>query len=159
MSPTNGEGSAGEVNSPGWKLLNSRWLWWDGEQYTLEWDGITYLPLSSVRGPRGPRPSASMEARMAMIGIAVLECVVLWWGAGNAEERQCESSEFTYTDVGGLWLPWLVLLLLALLGLAVSRRAAPGVRWIKVLAVLGLVATGVTFPGLVAFVGAANCGL
>ena len=151
--------SGRDVNLPGWKRVDSRWLWWDGKQYTAEWDGTSYVPLSTAPGPRSPRPRASVAAGSTMIGVVVLGCLVLWWGSTRTEERQCEVSEFTYPDTSGLWLPWLVLLVLALLGMAVSNEAAPGVRWIKVLAIIGLVVSLVTFPGFVACAGLMNCAL
>ena len=164
MSSTGRNRSGQDPNSPGWKLVDSHWLWWDGKQYTTEWDGTSYVPLSTApgpvgRGPRAPRPRASVAARSTMIGVVVLGCMVLWWGWTRTEERQCELSNFTYTETSGLWLPWLVLLVLASLGMVVSKRAAPGVRWIKELATIGLVASLVTFPGFVACAGAMNCAM
>ena len=41
MSSTDRKKYAQTANSPGWKLVNNRWLWWDGNRYTAEWDGTS----------------------------------------------------------------------------------------------------------------------
>ena len=161
MSPTNGQESAGELNSPGWKLINDRWRWWDGEQYTGEWDGSQVIGRygQSASRSRKPRPRASLSVSIIMVGLVLAAGLVMWWGTTRTEERPCEASAFTYTTVGGLWLPWLVLVVLVAFGSAISQEAAPGVRWVKVLAILGIVTAVVTFPGVAFFMGAANCSL
>ena len=161
MPSTGREKSAQAANSPGWKLINSRWLWWDGERYTAEWDGgqvIGHYGHSASQSCE-PRRRASLFVSITMVGLVLAGCLVLWWGPTRTEERPCELSEFTYTTVGGLWLPWLLLVVLVVFGWEVSQEGAPGVRWVKLLAILGIVVAVVTFPGLAFFMGVANCSM
>jgi hypothetical protein len=72
MSSTGQRSSAREASSPDWKLVGGRWLWWDGKQYTTEWDGASYLPL---RTPRAK--NVNTNANIGMILFAVT-AVLLW---------------------------------------------------------------------------------
>ena len=40
MSSADRKRVARSVNAPGWKLVDDRWLWWDGSRYTYESDGV-----------------------------------------------------------------------------------------------------------------------
>ena len=159
------------VNAPGWKWVAGQgaYVWWDGQRYTAraEWDGsswdmkpVAWTPPTLVPRPTpAPRPHATRLARSVMVGLITTGCVTLAAGATRVEEKDCDVSEFTYTDASGAWLPWLVLACLAGFGVMVWRRWAPDVRWIQVSAILGVTAAAVVCPIVVAVAGAANCGL
>lgn len=150
--------------APGWEWeQNGRkaaYVWWDGQKFVVRaiWDGSSwrYEPVGE------PVPLAPPRARRMITLLIVVGCATLVWGGwalSRADERACPSSNFTYTDVSGLWLPWLVMLVLAGCGVWVRRRLAPDVPKIKRAARLGVIATVLTFPGWVAVMGAANCGM
>mgnify|MGYP001818434522 FL=1 len=61
MSSTDGQGSESEFNSPGWKLLDNRWLWFDGSQYTAEWDGSSVVPLPTYYWRNGTCYAATWD--------------------------------------------------------------------------------------------------
>lgn len=154
------------AHAPGWNWITSQgvYLWWDGERYTsrAEWDGTSW-DIQALLGPppvQVPRPQASHLAKIAMVGLITAGCVTLAVGATRVEERVCDYGGKTYTDASGAWLPWFVLAFLATLGVAVVwRRWAPGVRWIKAMAILGVVAAAVTCPVTHFFLAGAECGL
>ena len=52
------EMSAHDANAPGWKLVGGRWLWWDGDRYTMEWDGEQHR---AVGEPSGAQPRAGQK--------------------------------------------------------------------------------------------------
>lgn len=54
MSSTDRDKSAQTANSPGWKVVNSRWLWWDGERYSAEWDGTQTIAIGEVEADSKP---------------------------------------------------------------------------------------------------------
>jgi len=94
-----------------------------------------------------------------MLGLITAGCITLAAGVTRLEDKACDVGGKMYTDASGAWLPWFVLGLLALLGVAVSRRWAPGVRWIRTMAVLGVVAAVVTCPVTQLLLSGAECGL
>jgi hypothetical protein len=75
------------------------------------------------------------------------------------EDKACDVGGKTYTDASDAWLPWFVLGLLALFGVVVWRRWAPGVRWIRTMAVLGVGVAVVTCPVTQLVLSGAECGL
>ncbi len=109
-----------------------------------------------------PVPSVPPNARRLITILIAVGCATLIWGGwalSRSEERECPSSNFTYTDVSGLWLPWLVMVVLASCGVWVRRRLAPHVPKIKRATRFGVVAAVLTFPGWVAVMGVMYCAL
>ena len=157
--------SVTESKGVGWKWIPEQgvWLWWDGDRYTslAEWDGTSWSYKECP--PPAPRPPATPFARNAVIGLALSGCAVLAWGGlryANQEPQQCEGNALqTYYGVGPLWLPWLVLLVLAISGYLVWRRRAPQVRWVSTMAHIGVVVTALTCPVVAFLVEGMNCGL
>jgi hypothetical protein len=67
--------------------------------------------------------------------------------------------DHTQETVSGLWLPWSILLLLAIGGTLTWRRGGRGDARVWVPSLLGWIAAVMTFPFWVMFIVAADCGL
>jgi hypothetical protein len=80
-----------------------------------------------------------------MVALVIAGCGIVVGGAILADSTDREASAGSLPDI--LWLSWLVLVALALLGLIVWRTLAPDSDWIKVAAILGLIAAAGLFPG------------
>jgi hypothetical protein len=152
-------------NDPGWKWIAEQgvYLWWDGQRYThsADWDGTSWS--CKAYPPPAPTLPATPFARNTIIGLALTGCAVLVWGYlryADQGPKQCEGNALqTYYGVGPLWLPWLVLLVLAISGYLVRQRRARRVRWISTMAHMGVVVTLLTFPVVAFLLEGMNCGL
>jgi hypothetical protein len=138
---------------------------WDGEQYTAVWDGSSWIQLPGITPkfrrsrfwPDPPERSIWRFPRTTIMGLVMAGFAVLAWGASRMDEQPCEVGPHTYTDGSGLWLPWLILVVLAAVGYHVGREN--GTAWVRTMAVLGIVAAGVTFPVWAVVLSGMNCSL
>ena len=151
--------SAREADSPGWKLATGRWLWWDGRQYSAEWDGTQAIPLAA----RVPVERATPRARLFAAATIVAGGAVLVWMALAAEQTECQVGTrrtSSYVEPGSVWLPWLAFAGVAGLLMAVRRSLARDVSWVRVWSWVAVIVAVVTFPvGPMFMVSVMNCGL
>lgn len=154
-----------EANSPGWKLVDDRWLWWDGKRYTHEWDGTRYSAFADESSPDPTGPiGATIAAKIVMPIVVLAGVVVVTWGSTREEYEPCEPDpgvrrQRSVLIADGLWLPWFILVGLAAIGFVIWRKNSPNSDWVAVSAVLCVAAAVLLFPIWGLAMTGTNCGL
>jgi hypothetical protein len=166
-------GSVTESKGAGWKWIPQQgvYLWWDGERYTAQadWDGAQWEvgAVETITPTERVRP-ASFPARAMMSLLVVAGCAALFWGGyvygqNPASSYPVEMWEYYCADENidliaeGLWVPWLVLVVVGGAIVVTWRRLGPNDRWLRIPAICALIALVVTCPIVALFVQSANC--